>query len=528
MLLNKYHISLRVQVTIWFTILFVGVAAATFSFVGHNLYTVLLRRLDQQLEEIARQCQKDYIIGTHARHLGVEIPISDLPEDLLCSFREKIPGFIPLIAFEPALTDKYSSPTVFGNAGSRIFLMRQNITGKVYSRQLKSDFNLHQVSRRLLLREKEQENTAFYFRFTRSDGKIVAVSKKFPPDILIPPPGQIISDRGLRTLYKDLPDGGTLLLAMPLQGIYTRFEHYLNDFLVIGLPVLFTGILLAWLISGRVAGGIRKVGDAASDIANGNYARRVKGNYHGQEIANLISAFNKMSDNTEKLLTELRGATDDVAHDLKTPLTRIRGLAEVTARGPRDFDLWSDALGNIAEECDDMVSIINTMLEITRTESRIEPFFQESVDLNKLLHKMHDLFSPAAEERQVQWELELPEKPINTPADRIKLQRLFGNLLDNALKFVPEKGKVQLKMHKSCDNQVLIQVIDNGPGIPDPDKPRVFERFVRLDASRSCRGNGLGLAMVRAITKAHGGTIFITDTPGGGATFNITLPATDS
>ena len=520
MFLNKYSFSLRTQVTLWFTTLFVGVAAATIIFVGHNLHQLLLRRIDQQLEEKQKRCQTDYLVGKAARHLGLEIPVYDLPAELLSEFDQHLPGFISLAAYEPAINDTGSSPTVFGHVDQKMFLMRRTVNGKIYSRQLNIEPNIQQVKHRLQLEKKDAGNL-FFYRFIRPDGSVIAQSSGTPEKLKLPAAGTPETGNNFRILVRKMPDGASIVIGWSLSEIHTRVEHYVADLIVIGLPILATGILIAWLISGRVAGGIRKVGEAAVDIANGNYSRRVKGRYYGQEIAELIQAFNKMSANTERLLNELRGATDDVAHDLKTPLTRIRGLAEVTVRGPRDFNIWSDALGNIAEECDDMVAIINTMLEITRTESKIEHISREPVELCAMLRRLHELYLPAAEEDQIHWELQLPENASAViMADRIKIQRMVGNLLDNAMKFVPQGGRVVLKL-ELFENRILLQVIDNGPGIPDPDKLRVFERFVRLDSSRTHRGNGLGLAMVRAVAQAHGGSVSITDTPGGGATFTV-------
>ena len=128
-----------------------------------------------------------------------------------------------------------------------------------------------------------------------------------------------------------------------------------------------------------------------------------------------------------------------------------------------------------------------------------------------------------AEERSIAWHLEIPEQVVSIHADRIKIQRMVANLLDNTLKFVPAGGRVILHLD-TAENEVHLKVIDSGPGIPDSDKVRIFERFVRLDSSRTRRGNGLGLAMVRAVACAHGGNVTISDTPGGGATFTVTLP----
>ena len=522
---QRYTVSIRTLFMLWFTTLFVGVAAATIIFVGHNLHQLLLRRIDQQLEELFSACRKDYIAGKNAAHLGLEIPVGDLPADLLMAFDRHLPGFVPLIACEPA-ADPDSSPTVFGRIDEKIYLVRRSGTGKIYSRLLNVRQNVHLLRRRLLQKQKDSGGSLF-FRVTDPEGKTACGSSNFPDKLPLPRSGLPTTSGNARILSYGFPDGTVLSAGLMLTELRTRVEHYVTDLLAIGLPILGVGIFAAWVISSRITTGIRKVGEAASDIAGGNYSRRVAGRYNGREIAELVSAFNAMSANTERLLNELRGATDDVAHDLKTPLTRIRGLAEVTAAGPKDFSTWTDTLGTIAEECDDMVAIINTMLEITRTESNIEYLKKEPVNLDGLLHRLYDLYLPAAEENDLAWSLETPRHAVVIAADRIKIQRMIGNLLDNTLKFVPPGGKVIIRLEEG-EKTVKLRIIDNGPGIPDRDKKRIFERFVRLDSSRTRRGNGLGLAMVRAVARIHGGSAEITDTPGGGATFTITLPRLQS
>ena len=183
---NKYTLSLRTQVTLWFAVLYVGITAATSVFIGHNLYQLLIRRLDQQLEELAGRCQTDYMVGKNARHLGVEFPVYDLTADLLAAFDQHLPGFIPVVAYEPSVTDPYSSPTVFGYVDNKMYLMRRNMAGKVYSRLLNVEPNIHIVKRRLSLKAKEIGSDLFFFKLSSANGKKVAGSGQFPRKIQIP------------------------------------------------------------------------------------------------------------------------------------------------------------------------------------------------------------------------------------------------------------------------------------------------------------------------------------------------------
>lgn len=208
----------------------------------------------------------------------------------------------------------------------------------------------------------------------------------------------------------------------------------------------------------------------------------------GQEIDDLAEAFNTMSGNTKKLFDELRVVTDDIAHDLKTPLTRIHGMAEITVRGPRDWEIYQDTLGNIAEECDHMVSMINSMLEITRTESAIDQPLKDEVDFADMLRQAFEIYQMSALDHEVTMTAKIPAEAAPLHANKVKLQRVVSNLLDNALKFTPAGGKIEISLTRGAD-WYCFDVADNGPGIADENKARIFERFFRCDSSRTLPGN---------------------------------------
>ena len=288
--------------------------------------------------------------------------------------------------------------------------------------------------------------------------------------------------------------------------------------------VLLPGTLAGWLIAGKFVSGIRRVSNAASQIAQGDFSQRVAPGNEGEEIDNLVSTFNKMSENTENLLTELKNVSDNVAHDLRTPLTRIRTIAEITISGPQNLEAYREAIIDVAEDCNDMISMINAMLEITRIETNIAPLKTESFDLSEELRQAHELFLFQAEDKNISLELHLPEEPVFLKADKLKIQRLTSNLLDNAIKFTPENGTVSLTLEKD-PKEIRLIVSDTGCGIPDDAKELVFKRFYRTDKSRTMPGNGLGLSMVQAIVQVHKGRIEIRDTEGGGTTFVVSFPA---
>jgi len=225
-------------------------------------------------------------------------------------------------------------------------------------------------------------------------------------------------------------------------------------------------------------------------------------------------------ENTEKLMGELRTISDDIAHDLRTPLTRMLTCAEVTFSGPQELAAYRDAMADNAEECRRMLILINTMLEISRTESGTVPIRKESFDMTELLRHSIELFQMEAEQKQQTFTADLPSAPIPFYGDRMKIQQMIANLLDNALKFTPSGGAVTVKLFIT-DGYLNFSVKDTGCGISETDQKNVFKRFYRADTSRNRPGNGLGLSLVQAIVHAHGGVIELHSSSGEGSTFSV-------
>ena len=314
--------------------------------------------------------------------------------------------------------------------------------------------------------------------------------------------------------------------AVSLAPFYKRQQRLFQSILFIFLALLPLGMFAGYLVASYMTKGLKKIRNAALKISAGDLAHRVnweENSLAGGEIGSLVSAFNTMSANNERLVTELRTVTDDIAHDLRTPLTRIRGTAELSVMKCSSRSC-REAYGSIAEECDAMISIIGDMLEISRSETGIRKPEKTCFSLTQLLEKLFEVYKMTAEELGQKWKLQLPEKEIQIHADEIKLQRVFTNLLDNAAKFMGEGGSLFFTLLPPENHFVTMRVADTGPGIPDDCKEKVFKRFFRMDSSRSTSGNGLGLALAAAIIHAHDGTIHVEDTPGGGATFVIKLP----
>ena len=257
--------------------------------------------------------------------------------------------------------------------------------------------------------------------------------------------------------------------------------------------------------------------------ADGDFDRRVDESGGGSEITELVTAFNTMNDNNRNLFREVRSVTDDVAHELKTPLTRLRGAAELAIGKADAAPETVELAAVVAEECAEMLELINSLLEITRTESGINGLRTETTDLASMLRRACELFQVLAEDLGITLSQEIPDNAVLVNAEPVRLQRVFANLIDNALKFSDKGGTITISL-TSERGSAVVRVSDTGCGISASDLPHIFERLYRCDASRSRPGSGLGLTLAAAIVRAHGGTITAESTPGQGSIFTVTLP----
>ena len=287
--------------------------------------------------------------------------------------------------------------------------------------------------------------------------------------------------------------------------------------------LLGSSLVFVWLVGAglgaflgrRFTAPLRMVAAAAGRMADGDYSVRVPMTSEGQEIVDLENAFNCMAAENEKTLSDLRALTDDIAHDLRTPLTRIRAAAETAALAEGEHPIAED----VCEEASSMLEMINTMLDISQTDSRIRRTPREQIEMVAFVGHVIELYSVLAEESSVSLSATMPDAPLYVSAHKGRLQQMLGNLLDNALKFTPKGGRIEVRL---ASNPFSLSVANTGPGIPAADIPHVFKRFWRGDGSRSLPGNGLGLALVKAIVTSYGGSVKCESTPGEWTVFTVT------
>ena len=335
----------------------------------------------------------------------------------------------------------------------------------------------------------------------------------------------VISDRKdkVRIFYGLIGPGVILQLGQSMEN-QTRFiEAFRKIFIATMTFLVLLAALIGWFMARQALAGLGEVTRTARQISGGTLEKRVPVNARGDEIAQLAMTFNEMLERIQSLVVGIKEMSDNIAHDLKSPITRIRGISEITLTTETSLDEYKSMAANTIEECDRLLDMINTMLIISKTEAGVKGSLGDELDLGRVVEDACALFHPLAEDKGVRMNCNIAGKyPIR--GDNRMIQRMIANLLDNAIKYTPSNGKIEVTIDKVAGKSVQVSIKDSGIGISEKDLPHIFERFYRCDPSRTETGIGLGLSLARAIAQAHDGDIDVVSNIGEGSTFVVTLP----
>ena len=302
----------------------------------------------------------------------------------------------------------------------------------------------------------------------------------------------------------------------------------IRNFAMLLVPLLVASLAGGAVLTARMLAPIQKLAEAAgSIIGTGDLSARISEGRAHDELHDLVLLFNRMLEHIEALVRGMKGTLDTVAHDLRTPLTRLRGMAELALAGPGDARSFREALQDCLEEADRILTDLNAIMDLCEAETGILRLLIAPTDIARQCRQLIEMYSYIAEERNIRITLDgaAEGETVEALVDAARFRRVIGNLLDNAVKYSPDGAQVRVELCKEDGGGLLLRVIDHGPGIPREEAPHIWERLYRGAGAAGKPGLGIGLSIAKAITEAHGGTLRAVSPAEGGTVFELRIPA---
>lgn len=412
------------------------------------------------------------------------------------------------------------------------------VDAKALSLLLSSMKELNAEETTKLLEHETKSTWKLFIRLLYSNGEIFASSNTSSLEMNLSPDDTGFFERETAPVFVTLPlPGGqytarilsyamepdkVLQMGVSQEGLQRLIEKRWREFGLVMTVLLVFSIFVGWFVVKSALAGIEEVTRTAIQISGGDFGSRVPITGRSEETDRLATTFNHMIERIQALVKGMKEITDNMAHDLRSPITRIRGIAEMTITGAKDNQDYEFMAGSIVEECDRLLGIINMILDISEAKAGLSKLNRSQIDISRIMEETCELFRPVAENKNIRIVKNFSKNTMNY-ADNQKLQRVASNLLDNAIKYTPPGGTVVVTVNGDAE-QVWISVNDSGIGISQEDLPYIFRRFYRCDRSRSQPGTGLGLSWARAIIQAHGGNISVKSILNESSTFTVTLP----
>lgn len=298
-------------------------------------------------------------------------------------------------------------------------------------------------------------------------------------------------------------------------------EDFSQNILFIIIPVLLSGLIGGGIMARKATKPSRDLLRAVENVEKGNIKTRVSVTESNSELNQLAVKINSMLQRIEALIEGLKNTLDNLAHDIRTPLTRIRASIEKNILIP-DEKKMRESLLDCAEEANIILDMLNTLTDISEAETGIMNLNKSNINLKDLTTALCDIFSFEAEDNEIEIIDNIPDD-FKVFCDKNRMIQILSNLIENAVKYSDKNGKVILEALQEDENRLII-VKDNGPGIPQKDINNIFDKLYRVDKSRSKKGSGLGLAIVKAIVTAHGWEISVKSIENKGSEFIIEIP----
>ena len=320
-----------------------------------------------------------------------------------------------------------------------------------------------------------------------------------------------------------LSNGSTLQLGQNIVEREDLLRRIRKIYMIAIIPIILFAYLGGIFVADRALNPIRQlINTLKSIVSSGKINVRVPVYQTDKLHDELISLFNTMLEKIEALVSGMRNVLDNVAHDLRTPITRLRGTAEVALQSEQDPDILREALSDCIEESERILIMLNALMDVSEAETGAMKLDPEEMNVAPLIEDIVGLYGYVAEEKGVSVYTGFPEE-LYLRADRNWIRQVLANLLDNAIKYTPSGGRIDIEAYRR-DGEVTITVKDTGVGIPPEELEKIWDRLYRGDKSRSQRGLGLGLSLVKAIVRAHRGYVEVSSNPGAGSVFTVYLP----